>query len=56
MTTATLFDVTRTNGREVEVVRRLDRATAERLVERDLNTGTTAYMEPSGFREGRVLR
>ena len=39
------YDVTRTNGHEVELVRDLPFGTARRIVERDEATGTRSTME-----------
>ena len=51
-------DVRRSNGREVEIVRDVDLATARRIVERDLATGTVSTIEtrPTVAESGRVQR
>lgn len=41
------YDVTRSNGREVEIVRGLDLRRAQRIVERDRNAGFTSYLAPA---------
>lgn len=49
-------DVTHSDGREVEVVRDLDAATARRLVEHELAAGRTAYMRPAERRAYGTIR
>ena len=50
------YEVTRTNGREVEVVRGLERRQALAIVERDLSSGWSSWMEPARATARRTYR
>ena len=50
------YDVTRTNGREVEVVRGLERRRALAIVERDRNCGWSSWAEPARSSVRRTYR
>lgn len=54
----TRYTVTRTNGRETELVRGLSESRAADIVERDTNAGTASRMDPeSNVRaSGRMVR
>lgn len=52
----TRYTVTRTDGREVEVVRGLLRREAERLVERDRNSGWESFAAPALVEKRRTYR